>query len=705
MGIKSRIILFVMIFGVCAGGSLTWFNQITLEKSLLEIQEQQVKASFDLGTLNLNTTVESMEVSALNLANFSAEIYHLKQIYPKMDTDKVFRRMLFDTFTLIKQSIGGGVWFEPFKLDPNKRWYGPYIYREKSELTFTWELSTPEYDFHNQSWYKEMFVPGNLNTSGVYWSEPYYDDAGTNALMVTVTAPIYDKSSNVVGVTTVDWAIDHLKSELLNVEFTENSSAFLIDKYSDLFLSFPDAPDAQLKPVSHFDWGLPLLNDTKVNQIHRIENVTFGGFEGTIFYVTTMSDLVLGVFLPDEDYLKFINEVTSRNLQFSVFFSTCFLLIMVVLLNRLFAPFSQLMNAIRRSISFDDKTNTLKVSAIKESRDKEFLSIIQALNHVYDEINYHAEMLTKNNVELKSKQQEINELNIHLEEKVRARTSELEVKTEELVEVLDSLKEAQAQMILMEKNATIGQLVAGVAHEINTPIGVCITASSVLMENYLKFDRRLKSNEVSKAALTKFVENVRDTLELVMVSLEKTTLLIESFKQVSIDQSNESAREYNVLKYMRMIVESVMPVIEKLNIQVKFNIASDMTVYSYPGVLAQVINNLIMNSVQHAFNGVVAPQILISASFDEETDTLVILYQDNGIGMTAEIKDKVFEPFFTTKRGKGGIGLGMHITFNLVTHKLKGIIELDSTVTAGTSVQLRIPNLTSNNQLTEKNKP
>ena len=693
VGIKSRIIVFVMIFGVCAGGSLTWFNQATLKKSLLEIQERQVKASFDLGSLNLNTIVENMENSALNLANFSAEIYQLKQSFAEMDTDKVFKTMLFDTFTIIKQSIGGGVWFEPFQLDPTIRWYGPYVYREGEELKFTWDLSTPEYDFHNQAWYTEMFLPGNLNNNGVYWSEPYFDDAGTNALMVTVTAPIYDKEKKIVGVTTVDWAIDHLKSELLNVEFTENSSAFLIDKDSELFLAFPDAPDVQLKSVSNFSWGKKLLREAQVDQIKRVEQVNFGDLEGTIFYVTTVSDLVLGIFLPDEDYLKFINEVTSRNLLFSVLLSIFFLIIMVVLLNRLFAPFSEILTAIRASISFDHKTNVIKVSAIEESKDTEFLSIIQALNQVYDEINHHADVLTRSNVELKEKQLEINELNAHLEEKVKARTKELETKTKELVEVLTSLKEAQAQMVLMEKNAAIGQLVAGVAHEINTPIGVCITATSVLMESYQAFDKQLQRNEVTKAVLTKFVNNIRDTLQLVMASLEKTTLLMESFKQVSIDQSNEKAREFNVLKYMKMIIESVMPVIEKMNIQVKFEIDPTLSVYSYPGVLSQVINNLIMNSVHHAFDDIAQPEIKISCSFDKETETLVILYQDNGVGMEPSIKSKVFEPFFTTKRGKGGIGLGMHISFNMVTQKLKGLIEIDSAVNAGTSVQLRIPSL------------
>ncbi len=691
MGLKSRIIIFVMLFGVGAGGSLTLFNQLTLEKSLLEIQQQQVKASFDLGTLNLNTTIERMENSAKNLAHFSAEVYHLKQDYPSIDTDTIFQTNLFNTFSILKQSIGGGVWFEPYKLDPNIRWYGPYIYREEGELIHTWDLSSESYNFHEHSWYKEIFIPENLNENGVYWSEPYFDDAGTNSLMVTVTAPIFDKDKEIVGVATVDWAIKHLRKELLNMEFTTNSSAFLIDRESGLFLSFPDAPSSEFRPASMYEWSGKLIESPRFDQINRIEGIYYEEREGTIFFISATSNLVLGIFLPDSDYLKFINEVTSRNLKFSISISLFFLVVLILLLNRLFAPFSQIMNAIKTSINIDEATNSIKVTAIKEGKEKEFYSITKALNQVYEEINKHAERLSQTNIELIEKQQEINELNTHLEEKVQARTCELERKTLEVVKVLESLREAQEQMILMEKNAALGQLVAGVAHEVNTPIGVCITATSVLLESYEGFAHALTENKVTRNQLDKFVDKVSNTLELLVANLERTDKLIESFKQVSIDQLNEDAREYNLAKYMELIVAPLSPLLEKSGIKLEIQIPNYLTVFSYPGAMSQIINNLVTNSVQHAFNGIKDKQILISAEKVIGQPEFSIEYRDNGIGMEKRIKDKVFEPFFTTKRGAGGIGLGMHITFNLITQKLKGVIELESAAGKGTTVKITIP--------------
>ena len=680
-----------MFFGVGAGGALTLFNQVTLEKSLLEIQQQQVKTSFDLGRLNLNTIIESMETTALSLAHFAAEIYQLKQQHPEIDTTAIFKTSLFNTFSIVEQSIGGGIWFEPYLLDAKQRWYGPYVYREQEELIFTWELSTEEYDYHLHPWYKEAFVPENLNDSKVFWSDPYYDEAGTNALMVTVTAPILDKQGAMVGVTTVDWAIKHLREELLNIEFTERSSAFLADRDTGLFLSFPDSPASLFNPVANFDWGGTVLDNAKESDISRIEGVTFQQQQGTIFYINATSSLVLGIFLPDSDYLKYINQVTNKNLTFSLLISVCFLFVLILLLNKLFAPFAQILNAIRASISINKRGTGIKVSAIADSKETEFASITQALNQVYEQINEHAEHLTQSNQELKQKQLQINELNAHLEDKVAARTQELERKTNELVSALNSLQAAQSQMVLMEKNAALGQLVAGVAHEVNTPIGICITAASVLQNCHKEFELALLSNSVTRQQLDKFLTSVSDTLTLLMTSLERTDQLIESFKQVSIDQTNEGTRDINLSQYIRLVIEPMMPLIDKSGIHFSTQIAADLHITSYPGVLAQVINNLVMNSIQHAFAGQKKREIYLTAQLSETEQRLVLTYSDNGVGMPAEIREKVFEPFFTTKRGEGGVGLGMHITFNLVSQKLKGQIEIESQETQGTKVTISMP--------------
>jgi signal transduction histidine kinase len=690
VGIKSRIILFVLLFGIVAGGLLTFLNQFILTRSLLSIQEQQVKTSFDLGTLNLNSLISEMESSALSMAHFSAELYQLKKSNQALATDELFQAYLFNTFEMIKTSIGGGIWFEPFIFDQNKKWYGPYVYRENEELTFTWDLSNADYDYHRHSWYKDALNAENLNAAGVYWSEPYYDEEGSNALMVTVTAPFYDKEQ-LVGVTTVDWAISHLTKEITSLEFTESSSAFLMDKEIGIFLSFPNSNGADFQPVSQFSWGQRVLQDAKLNEILKLTEVNFNGQKGTIFFVAPRAKLVLGIFVPDSDYLEFIHQVVAKNLIYSAFIGVVFVFMLVYLLNRLFIPFDKILRSITGSISIDESNQSIKVSPIEEFGKKEFSSIIQALNQVYSVINEHSEKLELTNLKLREKKQEVIELNLCLEDKVKERTLELEQKTSEVIQVLDKLKDTQEQMILMEKNAALGQLVTGVAHEINTPLGICITASSMLLTEYQDFQQLMEKNTITKESLTRFMTRAHESIKMFDSNLQKTARLIDSFKKISTDQMGESVREFNLLAFLKLIVDSLKPSIEQAKVDVQFHVADDIEVESYSGVLSQVVTNLIMNSILHAFEGRQNNKITFDATLNTSFKTLEIRYTDNGIGMSDDVLNKIFEPFFTTRRGRGGTGLGMHITFNLVTQKLGGEIHIESTEEKGTEVWLRFP--------------
>jgi len=677
-----------MLFGMCAVTVLTVFNQVTLERSLLSIQEQQVKGSFDLGTLNLNNLISNMETSALAIAHFSSEIYQIKKHQPTVDNDRIFKSYLFDTFALLEKSIGGGVWFEPFKLEPTEKRYGPYVYRENNELLFTWELNSPEYNYHDRAWYKDTFNAKNLNDNGVFWSQPYYDDAGTNELMVTISAPIKDQQSNLIGVSTVDWAIKHLSNEVANIEFTENSSAFLIDKSERIFLAFPDNKESFFKPVTTFSWGAD-ITDKASTEIGYINDITFNSQEGVIYFIAARENLILGIFLPNADYLQYIDEVTNRNLALSIAVSIIFLLLLVFLLNRLFSPFDQILASIRQSISQDKENNSITVAPIKEYGEKEFSSIIKALNQVYNTINQHASELNATNIELKNKQVEVNDLNLHLEEKVAERTIELETKNTEVLRVLTELQQAQKQMVQMEKNAALGKLVSGVAHEVNTPIGVCVTATSVLQENYISISESLTENRLTKLQLENFINAVNETLNLLTFNLERINQLIDSFKQVSTDQLNEQPREFVLNEYLALIVSSMKPLLDKAKVNVHLPKQNAITLTSFPGVFSQIMNNLIMNSILHAFDDIEQKEITIDVQPND--DQITITYQDNGNGMSEDIQAKIFEPFFTTKRGHGGTGLGMHITFNLVTQKLNGQIQVESTEGKGTTVSMIIP--------------
>ncbi|WP_375749705.1 ATP-binding protein [Vibrio sp. HN007] len=690
MGIKKRVTLFVSIFGVCVGASSIGFNQITLKNSLLSIQEQQVEASVKLGQSKINSLFREMELASKKLALYGSELYQTKDKYSKAEAENVIQAHLTDIFILNDQSIGGGIWFEPYLFDESQKRYGPYIYKEADQLIFTWDLSTPEYNYHEHSWYKIAFDNDKLHDHTSYWSEPYFDDAGTDELMVTVTTPILDSEGVKVGVATVDWAIKQLTDTVESIEFTDNSSSLLVSKMRQQFLSFPDASSLHLKPVTELPWGLSLLDNANGNTISKVENVEFNQQEGTIYFLEIQHDLILGVFLPDSDYMQHINKFTSMNLLLSVFFLIVFLFGLSFTLRRLFAPLSQIIDDIQASVQVNEKSDSIRVSPIKDVGVKEFTPIIHMLNKVYEKINDYTVQIEQKNSSLIEKKKEIYELNTYLEQKVEERTQELETKAAEVIQVLDELKEAQQQMIEMEKNAALGQLVTGVAHEINTPIGVCVTATSILDEKQTTVKNDVDENKLTKPKLMDFLTEVEEVSEVLKFNLERTKQLIESFKQVSADQAVEESRVYDLHEYMELIVGSMKLSLDQEDIAINCSVPENISIHGYPGVLSQVMSNLIANSINHAFKGVENREVTITV-IPTESEKISLVYTDNGCGMNEESVGRVFEPFFTTKRGQGGTGLGMHITYNLVTQKLKGSISVESKPGQGVRFNMVLP--------------
>jgi len=691
MGIKKRILLFVTLFGVGAGAVAIVLNQLMLKSSLITLQEKQVRTSVELGQYKINQLINEMEQASLDLALFASEMYQIKQDKYSIDsTEQMMKSHLTSVFQRNENSIGGGIWFEPYLFKPDLRWFGPYVHKQGEDIVFTWDLSNAEYDYHNHDWYKIAFQNNKKNDKTVYWSKPYYDDAGTEALMVTVTSPVLDTAGDKIGVATVDWAIHHLADVVESIEFTENASSFLINSVTKLYLSFPDAPQLHLQPVTKDHWGRKVLNAIADNKVDKLEQVEFNGQSGVVYFRLTKQNLVLGVFLPDSDYMGPINEYTRVNLLLSGVLLVIFLFGLAYTLNRLFSPLSDLIDEISASVSFEGDSNHIRVKRINEKTVKELSPVIKMLNSVYDNINDYTLQIEKNNSVLLEQQKEINELNNYLEQKVSERTYELKQKNNKITQVLEELQETQNQLIEMEKNAALGQLVTGIAHEINTPVGVCVTATSVLSEQYLNIKKQLDAGTLTKDAMDDFLQSVDDVAEIMEFNLNRTKELIESFKQVSADQSVEQPRIFNLSDYMSLITHSLKLNLEQAAVNVEISSAKNILVDSYPGILSQIMSNLIMNSINHAFSG--EQQRLIIISIKEENDNIIrITYTDNGKGMDKETAARVFEPFFTTRRGQGGIGLGMHITYNLITQKLKGSISVDSTPGEGTRFTLQIP--------------
>jgi signal transduction histidine kinase/ligand-binding sensor domain-containing protein len=288
------------------------------------------------------------------------------------------------------------------------------------------------------------------------------------------------------------------------------------------------------------------------------------------------------------------------------------------------------------------------------------------------------------NTRLEEQQEELQEVNTLLEEQ----KEELMQQKEELQVTLENLEKTQEQLVESEKMAAIGGLVAGVAHEMNTPIGIGITAISNLIDDVKNMATLYKKDEISRKDFKEFLESTNNVSQLIQKNLERAASLIQSFKQVSTDQVTEQQRVFALKDYLNDILQSLQPKFRGKNIT--FNIVCDeeLQLNSYPGVYAQIFTNLLLNSLQHGFQRSDAGTVTIKADMDQ--DLLKIQYSDDGAGISKKDLPHIFEPFYTSDQRRG-TGLGLNIIYNLIRQKLHGIITCESEPGEGVLFKIEVP--------------
>jgi len=273
--------------------------------------------------------------------------------------------------------------------------------------------------------------------------------------------------------------------------------------------------------------------------------------------------------------------------------------------------------------------------------------------------------------------------------KLRATKELLEEQNAALNTALTQLQQAQGELVRQEKLASLGGLVAGVAHEINTPLGICVTATSHLVEELRLTRDELASGEMTEDSLQNFFDIVDQSLRIMTTNTQRAAALVRSFKQVAVDQSSGDIRSFNMRNYLNEVLLSLQPKLKGRPVQVEVDCPHDLVLDSFPGAVSQIVTNMVVNSLVHGFEREQAGKIAMRAAL--EGDTVAFTYADDGAGMDKEALDKLFDPFFTTKRGSGGSGLGAHILFNLVTGALGGTVHVDSTPGQGLRYELRFP--------------
>lgn len=274
-------------------------------------------------------------------------------------------------------------------------------------------------------------------------------------------------------------------------------------------------------------------------------------------------------------------------------------------------------------------------------------------------------------------QQELEYLNREQESIIIDRTKELRQSNKTLQETIDSLQETQEKLIQSEKLAALGSLVAGISHEINTPLGVSVTSASYMDVKLKEIEERFKTNELRRTDMESLFSDFHRGFSILLDNLRRASDLIRNFKQVATDQSSDDCREINLYDYTRQIIDSLKPATKQKNIICKNNVDEQLTLTTYPGAIYQVISNFIMNSVTHGFpgNSSESKTKIIAINAWQTGDRIIVSYEDNGVGISENNMNKIFEPFYTTNRGSGSTGLGMSIAYNLITATLQGDIR------------------------------
>ena len=361
---------------------------------------------------------------------------------------------------------------------------------------------------------------------------------------------------------------------------------------------------------------------------------------------------------------------------------------------------------------------------IKLDDDNELLQLKESYNHVIDDLIISNNKLKDAQNELTLANKKLDDQNLILEQEVAKKTAslsqimldleqqkdeliahqrelrqenenrqyieaELRKRNQELASSMDTLHQAQEQLVESERMASLGGLVAGIAHDVNTPLGVSVTAASFLQErlNNLKTDFEDKS--LTSKNMASFIDEAEQTALLLLSNLERASDLIASFKQVAVDQTSETEREFVLGDYINEIIQSLKPSFKHTEHQINVSCPDNLVVTCAPGAIAQIVTNMVVNSITHGFEGKAAGSVTLDVK--EDGDNVVIHYQDDGKGLSEEELSKLFDAFFTTKRGEGGSGLGTHIMYNLVTQSLHGHIEADSTLGNGLQYTIRFP--------------
>jgi signal transduction histidine kinase len=541
-----------------------------------------------------------------------------------------------------------------------------------------------DFDARLRPWYKAA-----EQAQKAVWSEVFVIYAREN-LGIAANLPVYDTNQELKGVFTTQLVVSQIADFLAELDIGKTGKTFIIERNGLLVASSTnERPFIMLDENPNNAQRLKATDsqETLVRSVAKYLEQSFSSLtqielrqrftvlmdrqkhyiEATPLTDEFGLDWLIIVAVPESDFMGQIHENTRMTIILTISALIVSILIGILTSRWIIQPILALTESAQKlSQGYWDQPLPVKRADELGILAEAFGSMVKQLQQSF--------------ATLEAKNQEIKILNTDLEQKVIERTADLNLKMQELVQTRNELLQS-------EKMASLGRLVAGFAHEINTPIGVAVGAASTLSEIAHQVNALLKYEEVDEHELLSLLDSVDEAAELTLSNLRRAVRLVSSFKRTAVDQSTETARLFDVRETIEDVNNSLYNKFKTTQIKINIDCPKALTLYGSPGALDQILTNLMMNSYIHAFNeGKDVGEIIIRTYLVGER--LHIRYSDTGKGMEQKTLNSIFEPFYTTRRGKGGTGLGLYICYNLITSQLNGTIHCQSTLGQGTTFDI-----------------
>ena len=495
---KSLVSKISIIIGICLLLSFSLFiiTSFFLSRNFYQkLKISEIESEITISINRINEYTKQMEKKAEELATGGKLFYNLKKDFPEDNFREKITDYLIDSYYSIPESIGGGIWYDAYVFDENEKYFGPYVFWEDKKVVNTWDLSAPDYDYLTQEWYTDP-LPANWNRKqkrekDFYWSAPYVDEAGTQALMITVAAFVKDSSDKIIGLTTVDWVLDDLLSFVKELKVTENSQTFLIDKTSSLFLAYTLDEEMTMKSANRIEWVKTIL-DSKSEQ-GNIRDFKIDNDHYYLSFKETESGMLFGIMVPENEIFEPVKSFTLVITLLSVALAAVILIFTYMVLVKYIKPISKIGHRLNEIAEGDgDLTQRLDIKSNDEIGQvaSHFNNFTDKLNSTIKNVINSSDNLSVSGRKLQENMEStaaaVNEIAANINSSTRlfdnqeASATETASAVEQISRAMESLNKVidDQSASVTESSASIEQMVANISN-VNKVF-------SVLGENYQK---------------------------------------------------------------------------------------------------------------------------------------------------------------------------------------------------------------------------